>query len=218
MPPQGSVSNWIGQVRQGEEQAAAQLWRRYFHRLVVLARTNLRGIPRRAADEEDVVLSAFDSFFRGAEQGHFPDLEDRDGLWRLLITLTVRKAAHLRRDERRQKRGGGAVLDQAALAGAPGGTPDHANLAWVVDEEPTPAFAVQVAEECERLLGSLPDSGLRSVAVSKMEGYTNQEIADRLGYCLSTVERRLQVIRRLWAEEDPGDAGTTGVDEQNAAP
>src|ERR1051325_667168 len=133
MPLQGSVSNWIGQVRQGEEQAAAQLWQRYFHRLVALARTNLRGVARRAADEEDVVLSAFDSFFRGAEQGRFPNLEDRDGLWRLLITLTTRKAAHLRRDERRLKRGGGAVLDQAALAGA--ATPEEANLAWVVDAE-----------------------------------------------------------------------------------
>ena len=208
MSSQGSVSNWIGQVRQGEDQAAAQLWQRYFHRLVALARTALRGAPRRAADEEDVVLSAFNSFFRGAEQGRFPNLDDRDGLWRLLITLTARKAAHLRRYERRLKRGGGAVLDQAALAGSAEDSSEPADLAWIVGEEPTPAFAAQVAEECERLLGSLPDPGLRFVAVSKMEGYTNQEIADRLGCCLSTVERRLQVIRRVWAEDGPEDART----------
>src|SRR5437660_1244008 len=116
MTPRGSVSNWLDQLREGSDQAATRLWEHYFQRLVGLARTALRGAPRRMADEEDVVLSAFNSFCRGVEQGRFPDLRDRDGLWRLLVTLTARKAAHLRRDERRLKRGGGGVLDQAALA------------------------------------------------------------------------------------------------------
>ena len=55
-----------------------------------------------------MALSAFDSFCRSAEQGRFPDLADRDSLWRLLVVMTARKATHLRRDEGRQKRGGGA--------------------------------------------------------------------------------------------------------------
>ncbi len=207
MTTPGSVSGWIDQARRGDDQAAGKLWQRYFERLVELARATLRGTPRRAADEEDVALSAFDSFCRGAEQGRFPDLDDRDGLWRVLVVLTRRKAAHLKRDERRQKRGGGVVLDEAALAGAAGRDEGQDELAWAVAEEPSPAFAAQVAEECERLLRRLDDPGLRTLAVWKMEGYTNQEIAGRLGCCLSTVERRLQVIRRLWAEEEPAPAG-----------
>jgi hypothetical protein len=119
MTSPGSVTGWIDRARQGDSQAAGQLWHRYFHELVKLARSALKHAPRRAVDEEDVALSAFDSFCRGAEQGRFPDLNDRANLWRLLVVLTRRKAAHLIRDERRQKRGGGAVLDQAALAGAP---------------------------------------------------------------------------------------------------
>jgi len=200
MTAHGSITGWIDQARQGDRQAAGQIWQRYFHRLVGLARTALKAAPRRMADEEDVALSAFDSFFRGAEQGRFPDLDDRDGLWRLLVVLARRKAAHLKRDECRQKRGGGAVLDQAALARAAGDEAEQGELEWAVAEEPTPAFAAQVAEECERLLLRLPDEDLRTLAVSKMEGYTNEEIAARLGCCLSTVERRLRVIRRLWTE------------------
>jgi DNA-directed RNA polymerase specialized sigma24 family protein len=211
MSEHGSVTGWIDQARQGDRQAAGQLWQRYFHRLVGLARTALKAAPRRVADEEDVALSAFDTFFRGAEGGRFPDLDDRDGLWRLLVVLTQRKAAHLKRDECRLKRGGGAVLDQAALARAAGPGEEQGDLEWAVGQEPTPAFAAQVAEECERLLRRLPDEGLRALAVSKMEGWTNEEIAARLGCCVSTVERRLQLIRRLWkegsGEDGSGQAG-----------
>jgi DNA-directed RNA polymerase specialized sigma24 family protein len=198
MTTHGSVTGWIDKARQGDRQAAGPLWQRYFHRLVSLARTVLKAAPRRLADEEDVALSAFDSFFRGAEQGRFPNLDDRDGLWRLLVVLTQRKAAHLKRDECRLKRGGGAVLDQAALARAVGG--GEGELDAALAEGPTPDFAAQVAEECERLLRRLDDPGLRALAVSKMEGYTNEEIAAQLGCCVSTVERRLRVIRRVWTE------------------
>jgi DNA-directed RNA polymerase specialized sigma24 family protein len=207
MASRGSVTGWLDQVQQGDDEATARLWERYFRRLVGLAQAALKGAPRRAADEEDVALSAFDSFFRGAQQGRFPDLSDRDGLWRLLVVLTARKAAHLKRDERRQKRGGGGVLDQAALAR---GDEEQADFEWVVAQEPTPEFAAQVAEGYERLLRCLGDTGLRSLAVAKMEGYTNHEIATRLGCCVSTVERRLQIIRRLWAEERAEGGAASG--------
>src|SRR5262249_50229784 len=88
----GSISRWLDQLAQGDRLAAEQLWRRYFHRLVGLARSKLRDTPRRVADEEDVALSTFDSFCRRAEQGQFPDLADREGLWALLMTMTSRKA------------------------------------------------------------------------------------------------------------------------------
>ena len=61
----------------GDRDGAQALWNVYFQRLVALARVRLRGTPRRAADEEDVALSAFDSFFRGVERGRFPQLGDR---------------------------------------------------------------------------------------------------------------------------------------------
>ena len=92
MSREGSVTCWIQLLSTGDPAAAQRLWERYFRRLVGLARTKLRGAPRRAADEEDVALSAFVSFFRGAARGRFPRLEDREDLWRLLVVITARKA------------------------------------------------------------------------------------------------------------------------------
>jgi DNA-directed RNA polymerase specialized sigma24 family protein len=203
MAPDGSVSQWIDRLKAGDHAAAQQLWEGYFQRLVGLARARLQGLPRRAADEEDVALSAFASFCRGAERGRFPQLQDRDDLWKLLVTLTARKAAHLRRDQRRQKRGGGAVRGESALLPAAGESesePEPA-LEQVLGQEPTPALAAELAEQCQRLLGGLGDDELKAIALWKMEGDTNPEIAARLGCALSTVERRLRLIRQIWEQE-----------------
>src|SRR5215217_3269295 len=116
MATSGSVTKWINQLKVGDPEAARRLWEGFFRRLVGLARGKLEGSPRRAADEEDVALSAFGSLCRGAEGGRFPHLIDRDSLWQLLVAITSHKARDLRRREERQKRGGGRVLDEAALA------------------------------------------------------------------------------------------------------
>lgn len=196
MGSEGSVSRWIGQVKSGDPDAAQQLWERYYQRLVGLARTKLQGSPQRMADPEDVALSAFNSFFQGAGKGRFPQLTDRTDLWRLLIVITARKAFDLMTHENRQKRGGGAVRSEGAL-GLEGGLDD------LMGREPTPEFASQVAEECRRLLELLDDDVLRNVALAKMEGYTNEEIASQLGCVVRTVERKLRVIRSLWSKEMP---------------
>ena len=194
-----SVSHWLKLLQGGDPAAAQPLWDRYFHRLVGLARTKLHGKKGRAADEEDVALSAFATFYRAAEAGRFPKLNDRDDLWRLLVTLTERKALNLVRDENRQKRGGGAVRREADLPAAS----DSARgfLDAVASPEPTPDFAAQIAEEFRILLERLDDSELRTIAVWRMEGLTSEEIAGNLGCALSTIERRLRLIRRIWSEE-----------------
>jgi DNA-directed RNA polymerase specialized sigma24 family protein len=200
MDPARSVTFWLEHLEAGDPAAAQPLWERYFARLVRLARARLRGVRPRTADAEDVALSAFDSFCRGAAQGRFPQLKDRNNLWRLLMTLTARKAINLIHYERRHKRGGNRAGDPAARLGS--ANFDDA-LDQVVGQEPTPAFAAQVAEECRRLLNQLGDDGLRNLALWKMEGYTNAEIAARLGCAEVTVERRLRLIRKSWETEVP---------------
>ena len=201
MRHEASVTQWIDRLKAGDPDAAQKLWERYFRRLVGLTRKKLHGAPRRAADEEDVVLSAFDSFCRRAEQGRFPQLHDRRDLWQLLVLLTARKAFELAQHERRQKRGGGAVLDEAALPGPADSSARGAALEQIEGPEPTPAFAAQVAEAYHRLLERLDSPELRSVALCKMEGFSNEEIAARLGCGLRTVERRLRLIRSIWEQE-----------------
>jgi DNA-directed RNA polymerase specialized sigma24 family protein len=194
----GSVTFWLGRLKAGDPAATQKLWEGYFQRLVRLARGRLQAAPRRAADEEDVALSAFDSFCRGVEEGRFPRLTDRDDLWQLLVLLTARKASNLVRLERRQRRGGGKVMNASALAADSEDGPALANL---IGREPEPEFAVQVAEECRRLLARLEDPTLQAIAVWKMEGHTNEEIGDKLGRAVGTVERKLQLIRKIWGTE-----------------
>jgi DNA-directed RNA polymerase specialized sigma24 family protein len=188
-----SVTQWISALKEGDQLAAQGLWEAYFRRLVGLAHARLRDAPRRIADEEDVALSAFDSFCRGAQAGRFPRLDDRNDLWQVLVLITVRKAIDLRNYEGRQSRGKGRVQSLTEL------NPD--GLQAVGGNEPTPELAAQLAEEYQRLMEQLGDSSLQRVASWKLEGYTDDEIAARLGCVTRTVERKLARIRSIWARE-----------------
>ena len=196
----GSVTNWIAQLKAGDPDAVQPLWENYFERLVTRTRRKLAGAPRRSADEEDVALSAFDSFCRAAAQGRFPKLNDRDDLWQLLVVLADRKASDLVHYERRQRRGGGKTLDEAALEQG-NSSQQSPGIGQLVRQEPSPAFAVQVAEEYRRLLNLLGDAQLQQVAVQKMEGYTVEEIAAQAGRVPRTVKRWLRLIRQIWERE-----------------
>jgi DNA-directed RNA polymerase specialized sigma24 family protein len=193
---QGSVTRWITQLRAGDQAAADPLWDRYFDRLVALARARLLKASRRAADEEDVALSAFHSFCRAAERGRFPKLDDREDLWRLLVCFITRKAAHFLRDRGRLKRRGRTGHDLYFRC-----RNDEIDLELIAAEEPSPDFVAEMADEYRRLMGRLGDETLRSVAVWKMEGYTNEEIAGKLQCVSRTVERKLRLIRAIWESE-----------------
>jgi len=190
MPSEGSVTRCIGALQAGDAAAAQQLWERYFHRLVGLARTKLENAPRGILDEDDVALSAFVSFCRGAQEGRFPDLADRDCLWQLLAAITVRKAGHAIRDAlRRRPRDGAAVLS------------DDEVIAGLVSGERDPAFEAQLAEEFERLLSRLWNPRMRAIALGRMEGYTEKELASQLRCTVRTIKRKLHDIRDIWKQE-----------------
>ena len=197
MPSSGDMTHWLRLLQAGDRQAVQKLWEGYYRRLVGLARKKLGEVPRRAADEEDVALSAFDSFCRGAEAGRFPQLADRDDLWQVLVLITARKATDLIAHESRDKRDWRRLQEHLA------GDSDSSAplLRELFSQEPDPAFAAEVADECEHLLARLPDEQLRQIALGKLEGYTNEEIAQRSELAPATVERRLRLIRKHWASD-----------------
>ncbi|MFT5092015.1 MAG: ECF-type sigma factor [Planctomycetales bacterium] len=209
--PQGTVTRLIQNLKDGESQAAQRLWELYFRRMVGMAREKLHGMPKRMADEEDVALSAFHSFCQGAEGGRFTQLVDRENLWPLLVSITAHKAVDLIRYHNRQKRGGtghaardSSVVGNVTRDGSKSGTDKvrsgSATLEFeeIISQEPTPEFAAQVADEFQSLLARLEDDTLQSVALWKLEGFTNDEIAEKLDCVPRTVERKLQLIRTLW--------------------
>jgi DNA-directed RNA polymerase specialized sigma24 family protein len=187
-----SISRWIDGLKQGDFQAAQRLWERFFGQLVGLARARMGGAPRKAADEEDVALSVFDSLCRGAARGQFPKLSDRNDLRALLLVLTTRKVCDYVARERRQKRGGGRAAAFSELDDrlAPHESPGR---------EPDPEVAAILREESERMFDRL-DGDLRRIALGKLEGYSNRELASQLHCGLRTIERRLEIIRRIWTE------------------
>jgi RNA polymerase sigma factor (sigma-70 family) len=190
-----SVTHLIEQLKEtGDQEAVRILSERYFERLRRLARKHLQRIPRREADEDDVAQSAFISFWRGATQGRFTELRDRDDLWSLLVVITVRKALDQVERTLGPKQGGGKVRGDSALPGA--------GIRQVLGQAaPTPEHIAQSADEIRHLLSLLEDDKQRSIALWSMEGYTNREIAAKGDCAVRTVERTLNLIREVWGEE-----------------
>ncbi len=193
----GSVTQWLKAIADDSPQkdlAQHRLWERYFSRLTAVARSKMASDTRQAGDEEDVALCALSSFYRRANNGEFPNLSDRSGLWPLLARLTVHKTIKHVEHERAQKRGGNSRRKLAVKNDL-----DLPSLGEVLSKEPTPDFVAEMREQVESLLSALPDFQLREIAELKLAGHRNAEIAELTGLGLRSVERKLSRIRTLWS-------------------
>jgi len=200
MSVDGSITRWIEGLRAGEKEAASQLWDRFFGRMKQLAKSKSRPtLTRGLYDEEDVALSAFASFCRALRAGNYPDLSGRAELWQLLATFTFRKARERAKAAHAQKRGG-----ESANADP---RPHAPGVPFELDELEartlTPDLLALMNEQCIYLFGQLNDPQLEEVAAAKLEGYTNDEIAEQLGYTRRTIQRMLALIRRIWTAASP---------------
>lgn len=192
-----SVTRWIQALRDGDESAAHAIWIKYFERLSVIARRYLKTAPRRMADEEDVVVKAFTSFFEGVKDDRFKRLGSREDLWQILIMLTSRHAISQAISEKCQKRGGGAVHTESAVTGMSMENVPVA-ISVISGESPTPEFIAMMLQQCEHLVDSLPSKQLQNIALLRFEGYQCSEIAARINRSVRTVERKLAMIRVKW--------------------
>jgi RNA polymerase sigma factor (sigma-70 family) len=179
-----SVTRLIRAVQGDRESAVGPLLAVYFDRLVQLARKRLQDLPGMAGYEEDLALRSFHSIYGRLRDPARPlHLAGRDDLWRLLATRTISRAIDLIRRHR------------------PGEVADDQEVERLLAREPTPEEAAETADECRRLLDLLAEPELRQIALWKVEGYTNEEIAARLDCVPRTVERKVSRIRLLWKQE-----------------
>ena len=197
------LTQWITKLGRGDPAAAQAVWERYFGKLVLYARRKLEGLPRRAADEEDVAISAMHSFCQNMAEHRFGGLADGEDLWKMLVTITARKACALRRRQFAAKRGGGMVRGESAFLRRQAEEGRDEGIGDVLGEEPTPELATMVAEDCREMLDRLGEEALRKVALYTLEGYSPIEIAEKLACTRRTVERKLERIREKWAREIP---------------
>jgi DNA-directed RNA polymerase specialized sigma24 family protein len=191
-----SGQSWIAALKRGEKDAAQRLFEEYFLRLVGLARKKLQALPPRMADPSGAALSAMNNFFQGARRNAFPRLNDRNDLWRLLVVITARKAAHALRDASRQKRGGGRARGESAI----GIDSDFNGSQQALSAEPTPEMAAILAEELDHRLRHLNDELLVHIARLKFDGFSTIEIATEMRRTPRTIERKLELIREIWKE------------------
>jgi RNA polymerase sigma factor (sigma-70 family) len=207
MADSGSITRYLAQLsgdRSGlRNDAAQQIWQRYFPTLLQLAHRTLDPRVRQRADALDVLQDAYNSFCLRQQRGDF-DLKTRDDLWQVLVTIVYRKLRNLARHHRRQRR------DYRRETSGPVSAGDGDDALDAAADEMAPDEAVAFAEEMELRLRSLPEP-LRQIALWKLEGYTNEEIAgpERLNCSPRTVERKLERIRAIWSAADGDAAGET---------
>src|SRR4051794_24543153 len=198
-----SISEWLGQLKAGEAEAAQKLWTRYSAELLRVAKQRLGESPCGAADEEDVALSVFHSIFRGAAEGRFEQISTRDELWWLVLSITKRKAVdHIRREAAQKRHGNGSHTQPARQKGVRELVPF--SLDDLVSSGPAPDFLLALEEQYARLLNMLRNDKLRKIVALRIEGYAVAEIAQKMNIGLRAVERKLQLIRGKWKHELSG--------------
>ena len=194
-----SITRMLRAVKSGDQSALAPLWERYSRDLNAIARRLVSAGRLRVADEEDVLVSTFQRLWDAAKHNQLDSVQDREALSRLLAKITTQRAIDLLRSEQRQSRGGGAVRGDSVF---PSDDSDQGiGFGAVTDKGLTPELEVMAEEETRRLLRALKDDELASIAVAKMDGFTNREIGDLLECSQSTVERSLRLIRKKWRRE-----------------
>jgi RNA polymerase sigma-70 factor (ECF subfamily) len=182
-----SFAEFLARLRTGDDAAAHELFRRFARQLMALARNRIDAGLRHKVDPEDVVQSAYKSFFFRYGDGDL-DFVNWNSLWGMLTLITVRKCAERVAYHRAECRD--AAREVSAPAGeeaAPG--PD------TFGREPTPLEAAVLSETVRQLFAGL-DEDERPVLELSLQGYTTREISERLGRAERTVRLLREGIRR----------------------
>ncbi len=187
-----SITRWFVRLKAGDDEAATILWQYYFPRLSAIARQRFDADRDPVYGAEDAAASVIHLLCRGARNGRFSDVGTRDDLWRLLVAATRRKVIDRVRHEHAAKRGGGDVKVLDACFGT-------AQL--IAAPDPTPETLCMIDEQLSVLLSQLRDDTFRRIALWKLEGYSNREVASMLDVSERTVERKLKLIRSDWEKE-----------------
>ncbi len=192
----GSVTEWIEDLKSKDPEAQQKIWHRFVDRLVNFANRKLSGINSPVVDANDVANMAFYSLFEKTPD-QFESLINRNDLWRILALMAERRAIDVIRRAMAQKNGNDRLLNESVLPVNKDG--HRLSLDHFPNADATPDFILILNEEIEVRLDSLNDETLRCIAIEKMQGAKNQEIASKLAISLRSVERKLSLIRNIFS-------------------
>ncbi len=182
-----SFADFLVRLRTRDDAAARELFERFARQLIALARRKFAPGLQHKVDPEDVVQSAYKSFFGRYGAGNL-DVGNWDGLWGLLTLITVRKCAERVAYHR------AACRDAAREVSAPAGEGRAPGLE-ALGREPTPLEAAVLSETVEQLLASL-DEDERPIVELSLQGYTTREISQQLGRAERTVRLLRECVRK----------------------
>lgn len=192
-----SITRLIEELKVGREDAATQLWNRYFDQLVRLARQRLGNAERRVSNEEDLAVSVFFALCNGAANQRFKRLRNRNDLWMLLVAITSNKAVDQIRRQTCQKRGAGRSRGLSGLISPHASTDVQAKE--ILSAEPSPELLASMNDQLRFLLGLLRDDKQRRIVQLRLAGYTNAEIAKHVQISIRSVERKVEIVREVWS-------------------
>lgn len=178
----------VSQIQQGSDDAATQLYERYSVRLRLLADRQMSHGVRRVFEPDDIVQSAFRSLFRGVNSGSYCAPEGRS-LWSLLAVIAINKV--------RRK----ASRDRSVPAISLESSNDEESSFDVADSLSPEQFESSLRESIESLRPAEQE-----VVRLRVEGYSVEEISDRLQRSCRTIERTLQTIRAKLADAIQDDS------------
>ncbi len=196
MQDDSDITVWIDGLRQSDPTSAERIWRHFLKRLLAATRGRIATSTRSRYDEEDAAQSAFLSLCSGMVDGRFPDVDDRNSLWHLLLKITSRKISARHRYDHRQQRSVSRSVQESAI----GITGVGKGLDALPSGDPSPEFSSEFKDTCDQLFAGLEGNSLEQVGLLKMEGHTDSEVASKLNCSRRTVQRRLEVIRPNWLE------------------
>jgi RNA polymerase sigma-70 factor (ECF subfamily) len=172
--------------RAGDEDAARQIHERYVDQLLALAKRRISQRLARRVDAEDILQSVFRTFFNRARQGQF-HVEDPDDLCKLLVRITLHKTL------RQVAFHSAAKRDMKHEEGS-GHETERDRLLEVMDREPSPEEASTFLDELESILEQQRPQD-REIIDLRMQGFSNVEIAEKLGISDRKIRRLMERLR-----------------------
>jgi RNA polymerase sigma factor (sigma-70 family) len=190
-PPE-SLSACLPKLLAGDDKTFDLAFQQFFERICLVVKQQFQNNKFRHADEEDIALSVFNALHQAIQNKKYEQLEDTRQLFNLLKTIAKNKAIGLLRAEESLKRGAGRLRGDSVFA-----KPDElVGNGWdmVQGAEPAPDYIAALNDSWQNALGQLT-ADLQRIALLKIQGYENLEIAQELGISLSTVERRVAILK-----------------------
>jgi DNA-directed RNA polymerase specialized sigma24 family protein len=189
----GSVSGWIELIRLGNTVAIEPLLERYFQRLVSFSDRKLRSGIRTSDDGEDIALQVIESVFRKIGRGSYPKLSDRNDLWLVLMVAAQRRVIDKQRKVLRWERHFAPVRTLTDLMEVL-----NDDLGEYLSKDDGQRRACEMIDLWDHMLSKLKDPSHREIAMLKLDGYSNRDIAIELKMTPKRVDRAVESILERW--------------------